>query len=113
MIDLQILNLGLDLLLIPVWIYVTYLALQLSNFQKNQGSYVSAMPYFVGSATMFLLVRFLAPSQVLIFSGTETAMNFLLSMESVQIIAGILLFMGIHEIHKENFATEGFRGVEE
>lgn len=112
--NIQSLNLGLDILLIFVWIYATYLALQLSNFQKNQGSYISAMPYFVGSAVLFLLVRVMAPAQVLVFSGDlATATNYLLSLETIQIVAGIILFRGIHEIHKENFATHGFMGVDE
>lgn len=112
--NLQSLNLGLDILLIFVWIYATYLALQLSNFQKNRGSYISAMPYFVGAAVLFLLVRIMAPAQVVVFSGNiGTATNYLLSLETIQIVAGVILFRAIHEIHKENFATEGFRGVDE
>jgi hypothetical protein len=112
--NLETLSLGLDVLLIFVWIYATYLALELANFQKNMGAYVSAMPYFVGASVLFLLIRIMAPAQTLVFSGNlEIATNYLLSLDTIQIVAGVILFRGIHEVHKENFATEGFQGVEE
>jgi hypothetical protein len=103
------LELGLDILLIPVWAYALYLTVELSNFQKSQGRYTAAMPYFVGTTGLFLLISLIDPLTQMVYSASA---NVLFSMEAVQALAGLILFKGIHEIYKHNYASTGFQEVE-
>lgn len=104
------LELGLDILLIPVWAYALYLTVELSNFQKNQGRYTAAMPYFVGATGLFLLISLVDPLHQLAYSEVTASMLF--SLEAIQALGGIILFKGIHEIYKHNYASTGFQEVE-
>ncbi|MFB6175519.1 MAG: hypothetical protein ABEJ87_06150 [Candidatus Nanohalobium sp.] len=104
------LEIGLDLILIPVWAYALYLTVELSNFQKSKGRYTAAMPYFVGATGLFLLISLIDPITQLGFPGA--AANILFSMEAIQALAGLILFKGIHEIYKHNYASTGFQEVE-
>lgn len=110
MTGLEGLELGLDILLIPIWTYALYLTVELSNFQKNQGRYTSAMPYFVGTTALFLLISLIDPLHQLAY--TQASANILFSMEAIQALAGLILFKGIHEIYKHNYASTGFQEVE-
>lgn len=108
--EIQALELGLDVLLIPVWAYALYLTVELSNFQKSQGRYTTAMPYFVGATGLFLLISLIDPLHQLAY--TKASANMLFSMEAVQALAGLILFKGIHEIYKHNYASTGFQEVD-
>ena len=110
MIELQGIELGLDILLIPIWAYALYLTVELSNFQKTQGRYTTAMPYFVGATGLFLLISLIDPLHQLAYA--EATANILFSMEAIQALAGLILFKGIHEIYKHNYASTGFQEVE-
>lgn len=109
MIGIAGLELGLDILLIPVWAYALYLTVELSNFQKNTRRYTAAMPYFVGATGLFLLISLIDPLTQAVYS---TSVNVLFSMEAVQALAGLILFKGIHEIYRHNYASTGFQEVE-
>ena len=107
--ELQAVGIGLDFVLITIWAYALYLTMELSNFQKNQGRYTSAMPYFVGATGLFLLISLIDPLHMMTYSASA---NVLFSMEAIQALAGLILFKGIHEIYKHNYASTGFQEVE-
>lgn len=105
---------GLDILLILVWSYAVYLAAHVSNFSRSLGRYTSAMPYFFGAAVLFLLVRVIDPVFELVYlDNIQAAESFLFSLETIQALAGLILFKGLHEIYKVTYAKEGFMGVDE
>ncbi|MFB6182435.1 MAG: hypothetical protein ABEI78_00065 [Candidatus Nanohaloarchaea archaeon] len=102
----------LEILLLPTWAYALYLSLEYSNFKNNVRKYTSAMPYFVAVNSLFLILTLLNLFQSFLNPGLTTPKMYIFSLLSVQILAGLLLFKGILEIYKHNYASEGFQEVE-
>jgi len=101
-----IVNVGMGLLLMVMWGYVTWLSLGISTSGYG-GKYTTVLPYLLGSFTLLFVFQTLEVGyDLLIYSTPGEA--FFFGLQTLQLIAGILLVIAVYHLYQIEYATTGF-----
>lgn len=101
----------LELVALTTWIYASYYFLQVAE-EIYGGRFTTALPYFAASYILFTLINFVEPIyQYLLISTEQYLPTLIFSLQTVQIVGGVLLMKGFYETYNMNFGAEGFEEV--
>lgn len=101
-----IVDVGLGLLLIAMWGYVMWLTLDISTTGYG-GKYTTVLPYLLGSFTLMFVFQTIEVGYDLLIQGTPGE-PFFFGLQTLQLIAGILLVLAVYHLYQIEYATTGF-----
>lgn len=102
-----VLRLSLDAFLILLFAYVAWQAYRIAA-NLYGGRFTSAGPYWVAGLTLFFLIRLIEPVYGFIVVGAVGGATFTFAMQTIQVVAGILLLRGVYEFYSIVYATSGW-----